>query len=68
MSNKVYTIKIAESHLSIIINALSELPFKTSQSIITSLVAQARNQPKAEEPKGEAANDAAPAPQVEAAE
>jgi hypothetical protein len=63
MSNKVYTVKIAESHLTTIISALSELPFKTSQSIITSLVAQARNQPKPE-----AANDEAHPAQIEAAE
>lgn len=62
MSNKVYTVKIAEAHMATIIEALGALPFARVQSIIVSLVAQARakgEQEKAEAEKA-AANDATP--------
>ena len=38
--NKIYTIKIADAHLSVVIAALSERPFKVAQPIIASLGAQ----------------------------
>lgn len=62
MTNKVYDIKIAESHLQTTIEALAALPFGRVNAIIVSLLQQARAQ------SATPANDAAPAPQVEAAE
>ena len=44
---KIYTIKIADAHLSVVIAALSERPFKVAQPIIASIGAQIAAQQEA---------------------
>lgn len=64
MANVIHTVKIAESHLSTIIEALGNLPFARVHPIVTSLVSQVRAEKEAaakeqiksfETPKAEAA-------------
>ena len=55
MSNKIYTVKIAEAHMATIIEALGALPFSRVQSIVVSLVSQANIQTAREKAEAEQA-------------
>jgi hypothetical protein len=48
MSNKVYTLKIAEAHLNAITNALAAHPWKDVASIMASIGSQVQAQRKDE--------------------
>jgi hypothetical protein len=48
MSNKVYTIKFAESHLNLVLGLLGKQPYEQVSSIVNSIGNQIQQQPKAE--------------------
>jgi hypothetical protein len=48
MSNKIYTIKIAEAHLNLITNALSQFAWKEVAAVMASIGSQVQAQRKDE--------------------